>query len=109
MHAQRVRVSRAQGPGSVLNPREEEANEADILLIQRRRRPRARVTITPGTQQSTIPKCRRRRLDQLLPQRSHPTPFENGLRLFSVSQSADSLGRAIEIYVKDVGEETTLW
>ncbi|KAG6133311.1 hypothetical protein E4U46_006387 [Claviceps purpurea] len=41
-----------------------------LLLIQRRRRPRARVAITPATQQSTIPKRRHHRLDQLLPQRS---------------------------------------
>ncbi|KAG6236043.1 hypothetical protein E4U25_004168 [Claviceps purpurea] len=44
-----------------------------LLLIQRRRRPRARVAITPATQQSTIPKRRHHRLDQLLPQRSFLT------------------------------------
>ncbi|KAG6238065.1 hypothetical protein E4U24_007263 [Claviceps purpurea] len=41
-----------------------------LLLIQRRR---ARVAITPATQQSTIPKRRHHRLDQLLPQRSFLT------------------------------------
>ncbi|KAG6018643.1 hypothetical protein E4U19_008199 [Claviceps sp. Clav32 group G5] len=64
--------------------------------------PGARVAITPSTQQSTRPKRRHRRLDQSV---SQPTSFENGLRLYSVTESVDSLKRAVEICVEDFGEE----
>ncbi|KAG6092456.1 hypothetical protein E4U14_000677 [Claviceps sp. LM454 group G7] len=64
--------------------------------------PDARVARTPSAQQSTKPKRRHRRLDQSV---SQPTSFENGLRLYSVTESVDSLKRAVEICVADFGEE----
>ncbi|KAG6060949.1 hypothetical protein E4U17_003019 [Claviceps sp. LM77 group G4] len=109
--------------------REEEVDEADTPDTAPPATPRADSTpSTPGardaitpTQQSIqgpdtrtqarkfadlpIPKRRHRRLDQLLPQRSQAASFENGLRLFSISQSVDLMRRAIEICVTDFGEE----
>ncbi|KAG6089002.1 hypothetical protein E4U15_004528 [Claviceps sp. LM218 group G6] len=100
--------------------REEEVDEADTPDTAPTSTPGAEDAITP-THHSTQgpdprtqtrkfadlpqPKRRHRRLDQLPPQHSQPTSFENGLRLISVLRSADSLGRAIEICVTDFGEE----
>ncbi|KAG5934715.1 hypothetical protein E4U60_003619 [Claviceps pazoutovae] len=118
-----------EGARAAKRRREEEVDEADTPDTAPPTTPRAGSTpSTPGArdvitpiQQSTqspdtrtqarkfsdlpMPKCRHRRLDQLLPQRSQLASFENGLRLFSVSQSADLLRRAIEICVTDFGEE----
>ncbi|KAG6163681.1 hypothetical protein E4U51_005567 [Claviceps purpurea] len=93
------------GARSWKRPREEVASGADTPETAPPSTPDARGAITPGGEQSSVPKRRHRRLDQLMPYSSHPTSFENGLRLFSVSQNAGSLGRAIEICVKDFGEE----
>ncbi|KAG6116165.1 hypothetical protein E4U13_002053 [Claviceps humidiphila] len=100
--------------------REEEVDEADTPDTAPPSTPGAEDAITP-THHSTqgpdtrtqarkfadlpIPKRRHRRLDQLPPQPSQPTSFENSMRLILVLQSADLLGRAIEICVTDFGEE----
>ncbi|KAG6252683.1 hypothetical protein E4U47_008177 [Claviceps purpurea] len=118
-----------EGARAAKRRREEEVDEADTPDTVPPATPRAGSTpSTPGaqdanspTQQSRqgpdartqtrkvadlpLPKRRHRRLDQLLPQRSQLASFENALRLFSVSQSADLLRRVVEICITYFGEE----
>ncbi|KAG5964819.1 hypothetical protein E4U57_004844 [Claviceps arundinis] len=106
-------VEGVEGARASKRRREEEVDEADTPDTAPST-PGARDATTPTDTRTQAhkfadlpkPKRRHRRLDQLLPQRSQPTFIdENSLRLFFVAQNTDSMRRAIEICVKDFGEE----